>query len=95
MATYTLNNANPEEVFTLGADGEIQVLISDDTRFNGNAYFQLEYETAVADTYIPVPDTRTSDPYSRIYKFKAGKIKARLNSTSATDDTTVVVDVKA
>jgi hypothetical protein len=92
MATHTLTIANPSQEITLSTDGDVQVIISDDSDFSG-AIFRIEYETDTSGVYIPIGHSRTTVEYSRIYTFKAGKIKLTLvgNPSAAS---LLVVDVK-
>lgn len=95
MTTVTLTSSQPEVVFNLPEDGDVQVLLSDDSSFAG-AIFRLEYETDTPSTYFPIPDTRTTEPYSRIYSFKSGNLKLSLagNPDSGDGITEILVDIK-
>jgi len=92
MATHTLTKAAPTQEFILANDGDVQVIISDDSVFTSLAKFSLEYETDAATVFIAVPGTDTVEPYSRIYTFKAGKIQLTLEEGN--DETSVTVDIK-
>ncbi len=92
MSTFNLTGSNLSEDFVIATDGDIQVLISNDSAFEG-ASFHLEYETDVGGVFIPVPATSTRDAYSRIYTFKAGNLRLQL-AGNPTAETNVVVDVK-
>ncbi len=94
MTTYTLTKSSPEQLFNLNVDSDVQVLISDDSEFEG-AIFRIEHETDDLDTFIPVPGTRTTQPYSRIFMFTSGKLKLTLigNPDKGDGTTNVVVDV--
>lgn len=95
MATSTLTSGNLSDEIVIVSDSDVQVLISDDSVFAG-AIFRIEYETITPGIFIPVDNTRTSKAYSRIYTFKAGKIKVALIGNPDTGDgvTNVVIDVK-
>lgn len=91
MATHTLTKASPTQVFNHASDGDLQVIISQDSTFAG-ATFSLEYETATATVYIPIPATSTDKPSSNLYTFKAGNIKLKVSNAS--DNTSVVADIR-
>ncbi len=92
MATHTLTKASPSQEFTMANDGDVQVIISNECSFNGNAYFQLELESEVATVFLPILETRTSHPYAKIFTFKAGKLKLVANNFG--DEDSLIVDIQ-
>ncbi len=92
MATHTLTQASPQQDFILLSDGDVQVFISTDSVFTSFSKFEILYETDTPGTFIPVPGTDTTIPYSRVYTFKAGTL--RLNLAGANAKTSVTVDIK-
>ena len=95
MTTFTLTNANRTEDFTVAVDGDVQVIISEDSVFSG-AIFRIKYETDSGGVFIPIAESRATEPHSRIYRFKAGDIRLALigNPDEGDTPTNIVVDVK-